>query len=357
MSVKLRQQKNKNGISFYLDISIGGKRKREYLKGLNLFLTPKNPDERNKNAETKRIAESIRVKKESELKWESNGLDAPVNSEGKVLPYIERFRDNYKRKDVNKVIAMTSHFEDQFPDLTFKNLNENVVSDFKKYLEDNLKGETARSYYGKFKQAMKRAFIDKLCKYDIRTFEARFKIDKNNLKKEVLTPEEIQLIANTDCKNQTIKLGFIFCCFTGLDFADMFELRWSHVTESGLRKPREKTNIGRIIPLHETAKAILDKFSPKTDFVFQELPNRTNRTYSWQACNKTLGELIKRSGIKKHITWHSARHSFGTNTEGDEGTIAQLLGHSDTKMVKVYRRVKHERLRSAVDSLKGVTIV
>ena len=157
--------------------------------------------------------------------------------------------------------------------------------------------------------------------------------------------------------NPTIKLAFIFCCYTGLDFADMFALEWKlHIRKSGMIKPRQKTDIGRITPLHDTALAILEAMDRETKFVFQNLPNSASREKSNNACNKTLKALVERAGIDKHITWHCARHSFGTNIEGDEVTVSSLLGHADTSMIKVYRRAKIDRKLKAVNSLIGVEI-
>jgi integrase/recombinase XerD len=358
MSVKLRQQKNKTCISFYLDINIGGKRERQYLKGVSLIIAPKTTQDRTANINAKVLAESIRTKRENELRHESNGLEAPIDTGALFLPYLNQFRDNYKRADKQKVVAMVKHFVEFTAGrpVKFKELNENIVSDFKKHLEDKLSGATTKSYFNKFRQVVRRARIDRLCSYDIKTFETRFKLDSNNLKKETLTPEEIQKIADTHCENNTTKLAFVFCCFTGLDFADVFELKWIHITDAGLRKPREKTKVGRNLPLHETALSILSLMDNETEFVFQNLPNRANRNYSWQACDKTLKAIVKRADINKHVTWHVGRHSYGTNLEGDDGTIAQLLGHSNTQMVKVYRRAKQERLSAAVNSLKGVKV-
>lgn len=142
-----------------------------------------------------------------------------------------------------------------------------------------------------------------------------------------------------------------------LDFADVFNLQWkTHIRAEGMVKPREKTEVQRITPLHASAQQILSMLQRKTKFVFQNLPNRPNRNYSWSACDKTLKALVKRAKINKHITWHCARHSFGTNAAGEDGTIAKLLGHADTSMVKIYRRVKDDKLRTAINSLQGIKL-
>ena len=47
--------------------------------------------------------------------------------------------------------------------------------------------------------------------------------------KEYLTLEEIQKFANTPCKHNEVKLGFLFCCFTGLRVSDLEKLTWRNI--------------------------------------------------------------------------------------------------------------------------------
>lgn len=370
MAVHIRYRLNKTGkTSVYLDIHSGGKRERIRLSDLYLYEKPKDQEQRVHNARVKTLAEMKRSEHQSNLMYESQDIVSPVKQDQIFIDYFKQWQKNYTRHDFRKVDSAVYHFE-QFEGnrkIKFKEINENVVNDFKRYLEDRLSGATTKAYFNKFRQVLKRANIDRLCRYDIRSFETRFKLDQNNLKKETLDTDEIQKVASAPCENKDIKLAFIFCCYTGLDFVDVYWLKWSHITETGMSKPRNKTDVGRKTPLHETALAILSLMDRKTEFVFQGLPHRgvtvskhgkpcDERQYSWSACNATLQALVKRAGIKKHITFHCGRHSYATNLEGDDGTIAQLLGHSNTQMVKVYRRAKQERLRKAVDSLKGVKL-
>lgn len=124
----------------------------------------------------------------------------------------------------------------------------------------------------------------------------------------------------------------------------------------GREIPREKTHNKRLVPIHETVAHILSKLNQSTKYVFQNLPGRHNRTTSWATCNKQLKRIVQLCGIKKHITWHCARHTFGTLAEGDDSVIAQLLGHKGTRQVRVYRRTRDEKLKQAIDTLKPVKV-
>jgi integrase len=88
----------------------------------------------------------------------------------------------------------------------------------------------------------------------------------------------------------------------------------------------------------------------KSDLVFA-LPSHT-------MCLKALRRWVKRAGIDKHITWHCARHSFGTNmaaTAAQKGfsvrVVQEMMGHSSLKYTERYTRVVDEQKRAAMAEL------
>ena len=88
----------------------------------------------------------------------------------------------------------------------------------------------------------------------------------------------------------------------------------------------------------------------KSDLVFT-LPSHT-------MCLKALRRWTKRAGINKHITWHCARHSFGTNmaaTAAQKGfsvrVVQEMMGHSSLKYTERYTRVVDEQKKQAMAEL------
>ena len=64
--------------------------------------------------------------------------------------------------------------------------------------------------------------------------------------------------------------------------------------------------------------------------------------------------IYKRAGIKKKITSHNARHSFGTNLifqSADVTTASSLLGHSSLKHTQRYIKTAAELKQKAPDNL------
>ena len=82
-----------------------------------------------------------------------------------------------------------------------------------------------------------------------------------------------------------------------------------------------------------------------------QYPRITGVLFTANGANKTLKPWVKRAGIHKKITWHNARHSFGTNIVfSDESVLvaASMLGHTTTKHTQRYvKAAEKQRLRAS----------
>lgn len=62
----------------------------------------------------------------------------------------------------------------------------------------------------------------------------------------------------------------------------------------------------------------------------------------WTALTKVLRKAVIESGITKHVTAHTFRHSFATQlllNGADIRTVQELLGHNDLKTTQIYTHV------------------
>lgn len=100
---------------------------------------------------------------------------------------------------------------------------------------------------------------------------------------------------------------------------------------------RQKTNTDVNVPLLDIPKMILKKYKGK-------LPDgKILPIISNQKLNAYLKEIADVCGIKKNLTFHVARHTFGTMmlTLGvDLYTVSKLLGH--TKVETTVATVDHD---------------
>src|SRR6185369_13809706 len=168
-------------------------------------------------------------------------------------------------------------------------------------------------------------------------------------KKDTLTMGEIQKLAATQTESDEVKRAFLFTCMTGLAWVDVKLLQWKNISEGTMtinRKKLSEESEPVTINLNDAATKLIGHPGKKDEFVF-DLPTANG-------CNKTLKAWVKRAGIKKKITWHNGRHSFGTNLiflGADVIVASSLLGHSTLRHTQRYLRAANELKQRATDKL------
>jgi integrase len=167
-------------------------------------------------------------------------------------------------------------------------------------------------------------------------------------KKDTLTLSEIKQLSITPNINQEIKDAFIFSCQTGLRWCDIKKLKVSDIDfeKQVININQSKTSKDLIVGLNNTAIEILKKRQNLTQLAFN-LP-------SSNGANKNLKYWLKKAKIDKKITWHNARHSFGTNliqNGVDIYTTSELLGHKSLKHTYRYVTNLPENLKNATQSI------
>lgn len=355
MSVVLRKRKNSDGsTTLLLDIYHNGKRSYEFLKELKL-LKPSTPIHRQENKERILLAEQIRNKREQLLQGSEYEITPSFKKQVDFVAFFRNFLDSYKKKDRRVVKGCLERFcqfmaDEGISSLSTKEMTENMVIRFKDYLESHLHGESPSSYFKKFKKLLKHGVREKI-------FERNPSQDivlsrGTSIKKDILTGDEIQLLAKTPLLNQEVKMAFLFCCNTGLRFCDVKELKWTDIVGGQLKIVQGKTGVSLTVNLNANAIFILDTMKQedrKGKMIFQ-LPSHT-------ACLKNLKTWCKAAVLEKKITWHCARHSFGTNMVyhgADVNTASSNLGHTSLVYTQRYVRVVEELKQRAVDNLPKI---
>lgn len=173
----------------------------------------------------------------------------------------------------------------------------------------------------------------------------------DSLVKDVLTIEEIKMLSNTPITNMQVRNAFLFCCFTGLSWIDVKELKWKHINLRNLilTKVRAKTDTETVVSLNTTAVSMLPEQGKPLELVFT-LPSNAGAL-------KSLKSWVEKAKLQKHITWHCARHSFATNLiyyKTDVTIVAKLLGHSTLKYTQRYAHIAEELKRNAVNNLPDI---
>lgn len=356
-NVTLREKLLANeNISLYLDIYRDGKRSYEFLK-LYINKKARTSLETETNRQNRELAEIIRTKRESELNHSAFGEIAPVNKKIRFTDYSQSYTNSYTKKDNRMITGAIQRFKDYYAEkypklkisaLKLSEIDKQMIVGYVEYLENHSKGEGAQSYFKRFKKVLNNAVDTGLI---AKNPANGLKCDTvEGLRKDILSNEEISILAKTPCQNTNIKRAFILSCCTGLRFCDVKELKYSDIdfAANKLKIDQQKTGKPVIIDLNNSAlKMIGEPGEPKT-LVF-ELP-------TFEGCVKTVQAWVTRAKIEKHITWHCARHSFAVNLltspqRPDIKTVSSTLGHTSLKHTEKYTRVVDELKKKAVNAL------
>lgn len=321
-------------------------RKKEFLS-LYVWQAPRTPIERQQNKSTYELARKIRFEREQEFKENINGYRLKKDRNINFLDYFQAYNDNYTKKDYRMMVLTLNRFKDFLRDteeyskytlfIKPEQITKELVSNFVDYIQGRSKGEGAMNIFQKFKKVIKYAVEhDVILKNPCTGIIC--KVDKQVLRKDVLSMDEIQTLIKTHYQYESneIRRAFILCLYCGLRFCDVKDLTFESVDYSNrlLKFEQNKTKghsaaSGVVIPLNE---GLLNLIGEKPSGGNKESKIFNLPTY--QSCNKSLNRWVKHAGIDKHITWHCARHSFAVNILNNGAnikTVASLLGHSGLK--------------------------
>lgn len=240
--------------------------------------------------------------------------------------------------------------------LTFEDLSYTFLKDFEAWLRNLGKNQnTTGKHLRQLRTLTNEAINDGYMPADAYPFR-KFKIKIQKAQKPFLTPDELGKLERLhleDVRQQHILDAFLFCCYTGLRFSDFRTLTTSNIVPINRKKwlcvKMQKTNIEIKLPLEllfeGKALDIIDKY--ETIEHMASIPINADT-------NKILVEIAEKSKIKKHFTFHTARHTCATlliHQGVAITTVQKLLGHTSVKTTEIYSEVLSSTI---VKDLKAV---
>jgi integrase len=348
--VHLKHRKNKAGTtSLTLEYTLNGERHRE---ATGLILRPaKTADDKAHNINVLAIAAVMRADRELEIAKGQTSIGSWKHHED-FREYFTQRVILYRNEDYRKHTATRDHFNKflklrGIADLAGKDVTIVLCEDFASYLKQcGLKGETPSMYFKIFRSYLKAAFKDKIVTFHPDDIEVKFKIDKQ-IRKVILTPDEVKQLYAAETNAPETKRAFFFCLNTGIDYKTVSTLVWNNIVNCELIFNRSKTDEYVRIPLNKTALSLLGPQGKPKELLFT-LP-------SWEACTKAIQLMAKTVGLNKVPTWHTARHTFGTNAINEYGipveVLQSLLGHRDIKSTMRYVTVNNKTKSEAVNRM------
>ena len=311
-----------------------------------------------------------------QIKKAFNALHKPVSEEPKpkkeALPcdFFQVFDDfvedcgrqnNWTESTFEKFAAVKNHLTNFREGLTFEFFDERGLNDYISYLRDvkEMRNTTIGKQLSFLKWFLRWAFkkgVHQNNAYD--SYKPKLKStqkkiiflawDELNRLREFKIPSNKQAL-------ERVRDVFLFQCFTGLRYSDVFNLRRSDIKGDHIEVTTVKTSDSLIIELNNHSKAILDKYK---DVAFEDdkvLPVITN-----QKMNDYLKELAELAGIDEpvHQTYyrgneridevtpkyallgtHAGRRTFICNALAlgiPPQVVMKWTGHSDYKAMKPY---------------------
>ncbi|MEX0661162.1 MAG: site-specific integrase [Balneolaceae bacterium] len=349
MGVKLRERKLGSGrISLYLDIYHKGKRKYEFL---DLYLDKSKKS----NREIKRLAEAIRSKREVQIFNENFDFDRndPDLLFSDFMEIIAKDFEKHGNKNVWSVLKQIRDYDKH--NIPFDDISAGWLKGFKAHLLEEVSKNTARTYFLILRSTLNKAASRGIIKGNPIYLNDIKNIEKDPPRINYLNDIEIEKLWKTDCERVDVKRSFLFSVYTGLRFSDVKNIKWDDIQELidpetdktyyQVEMKQGKTNERVHIPLHKDAEKLLDVEISMGDNVFDITESIV--TY-W------LSKWRKEAGIKKHVHFHMARHTFATRLlrRGvDIFTVSKLMGHESVGSTEKYLHLVSSDRKSAIDKM------
>ena len=352
-----------NRKSIYLDYFIGGKRKVEYLK---LYLEPgTSKDVRLHNEYIMRCALNIKVERLENFA-QKRDIDFGIDrSKVFLLDWIDKFVADRKRKGVRSADTnyqpLKKHITEFAPKIRLWEVNSRFLEDFVEHMctktcprsKKNYAKKTVTDIVENLGVVMKAAIAADIPVNNPVPLMDRSIIHGDEKPRSYLTMDEVKKLVATPSTNERMTRLFLFSLMTGVRYSDLRSLTWSDIIEEDgkfrLEKQMRKTGKMLYLPMNATAVELLPERGETKSLVF-DVP-------TIQALDKSLKKWVKRAGIDKNVSFHTARHSFATiglELGSDLYTVSKLLGHSDVGVTQVYATIinpKKEEAIYKIDSL------
>lgn len=235
-------------------------------------------------------------------------------------------------------------------DFTFSDITYEFILEFERYIKSL---GYAVNTLAKFMKIFKR-YINLAIDNDIITANPfrKYHIHLEQTRKNTVTESDIKKIENAierlEGDEQEVAKGFLFSTYTGLRFSDIQRVQRSNIKtiyrNKWLVMKMQKTDREVRVPISRMfgGKGV-SLISDKNGRLFRLPPNA--RT------NVLLDRITNRLGIKKHLSFHCARHSTATILllKGvNMPIISSILGHTSIHTTQVYAAVKDKTINREI---------
>jgi site-specific recombinase XerD len=148
-----------------------------------------------------------------------------------------------------------------------------------------------------------------------------------------------------------VRDAFIFQCFTGIAYQDIYNLTPENIILVGrdrqrwLIKDRGKTEVSEMVPILPIIEDLIEKYRSHDYCVEYNklIPINSNTRY-----NGYLKEIAAICGVNRELKTHLARHTFADivlNNGASLEDVSRMLGHKSMRTTQRYATVgTHESM-------------
>ncbi len=241
-------------------------------------------------------------------------------------------------------------------DVAFCQLNESFIREFQEYvvIDKGLGIETVRHYLAILKKICRIAF--KEGHSDKFHFEFYRLPQQKERPPRALSKEDFEKIRDVElegCRpeHSIVRDLFLFACYAGTSYVDVVAITPQNLSKDDngalwLKYHRGKNGHLSRVKLLPEAIALIEKYKDEIrPTLFPVIP--------YNALRWCLTSIKMKVGIKGHLSYHMARHSFSTLMTLENGvpieTVSKMLGHSDITTTQIYARVTPKKLFEDMD--------
>ncbi|WP_282143583.1 site-specific integrase [Cellulophaga baltica] len=362
--VVLRKKKNKAGL-YPIAIRITKDRKSSYLN-TGQYIDEKYWDERNRNVRKShpnskvlnnfiviKVAEANDKVLKSEMKTE---YETVAEIKDKIVVskklgffdvadmHLQNLKNRNKHHQYDTELGRLKRFKEFLgkDSIAFNKLNVTILKKFETHLlhTRKLSPRTVVNYLILIRTIYNLAISESITDRGLYPFgKGKMTIRIPESQKIGFTADEIQKLENakdiTEAQQKAIHIWLISFYFAGIRVGDVLKLKWSDFNDDRLLYRMNKNSKLVSLKIPEKAIKIFSYYKEQQtndELVFPQLKGVnlkdteevSKRTQSiTRNLNRRLQIAAKQFGIKKNISMHIARHSFG-NISGDKIPIQML---------------------------------
>ncbi len=291
---------------------------------------------------------------------------APVGNPFLLKTLITDFvkqNETIKLKTKDMYMSTINFMEDYKEGITLLDITPGLLMKMEKFkLEKDIKPTTISAYYRHL-----RAIIN-FYMYELKTTPPSYKypfgkggysIKRHQSLKQVMSEKEIQSIIDfKDFETKEQKYArdiwlMLYRC-NGINFADLFRMKWTNIKGNYLIFTRMKTENTRknnireiVVPLNDKILGLIEKIADKNSPYILGLLSAGNseedfknkKDWQQQKQNRNLKFLTEKLKLTVPLKLKTARDSYATTLKRKNtptSTIGEMLGHSNSSVTEHY---------------------